>query len=307
VGKADGFQTTTLTSADGTTTAEFVPDANLLCCSLTVDGHELLDRRSGVRAYAEQAKTMGIPLLYPWANRLARFGYRAAGADVTLSQDDSRIPRDDNGLPIHGVLPGLLRWELEDGGAPDSLAAVLQWRADELLELFPFVHEVRVGATVGRGDLRITTTVTAAAEGPVPVSFGYHPYTRVPAGSRDDWLVTLDAADQLVLDDHSIPTGERAAVDREPFCLDGTSLDDAFDTPSESPSFEATAGDARLTVTFLAGYSYAQVFAPAGQEFICFEPMTAPTNALNSGDGLTIVEPGASYRAAFRIAVLRGG
>jgi aldose 1-epimerase len=307
VGKADGFQTTTLTSADGTTTAEFVPDANLLCCSLTVDGHELLDRRRGVRAYAEQAKTMGIPLLYPWANRLARFGYRAAGADVTLSQDDSRIPRDDNGLPIHGVLPGLLRWELEDGGAPDSLAAVLQWRADELLELFPFVHEVRVGATVGRGDLRITTTVTAAAEGPVPVSFGYHPYTRVPAGSRDDWLVTLDAADQLVLDDHSIPTGERAAVDREPFCLDGTSLDDAFDTPSESPSFEATAGDARLTVTFLAGYSYAQVFAPAGQEFICFEPMTAPTNALNSGDGLTIVEPGASYRAAFRIAVLRGG
>jgi aldose 1-epimerase len=307
VGKADGFQTTTLTSADGTTTAEFVPDANLLCCSLTVDGHELLDRRRGVRAYAEQAKTMGIPLLYPWANRLARFGYRAAGADVTLSQDDSRIPRDDNGLPIHGVLPGLLRWELEDGGAPDSLAAVLQWRADELLELFPFVHEVRVGATVGRGDLRITTTVTAAAEGPVPVSFGYHPYTRVPAGSRDDWLVTLDAADQLVLDDHSIPTGERAAVDREPFCLDGTSLDDAFDAPSESPSFEATAGDARLTVTFLAGYSYAQVFAPAGQEFICFEPMTAPTNALNSGDGLTIVEPGASYRAAFRIAVSRGG
>jgi aldose 1-epimerase len=307
VGKTDGFETTTLTSADGTTTAEFVPEANLLCCSLTVDGHELLDRRSGVRAYAEQAKTMGIPLLYPWANRLARFGYRAAGADVTLSEADSRIPRDGNGLPIHGALPGLLRWELDDGGAPDSLAAVLQWRADELLELFPFVHEVRVGATVGRGDLRITTTVTAAAEGPVPVSFGYHPYTRVPAGSRDDWLVTLGAADQLVLDDHSIPTGERAAVDREPFRLDGTSLDDAFDALSESPSFEAAAGDARLTVTFLAGYSYAQVFAPAGQEFICFEPMTAPTNALNSGDGLTIIQPGASYRAAFRIAVSRGG
>lgn len=307
MGTADGFESITLTSADGTTTAEFVPDANLLCCSLTVDGHELLDRRRGVRAYAQQGKTMGIPLLYPWANRLARFGYRAAGKNVTLSEDDPRIPRDGNGLPIHGVLPGLLRWELEDDGASDSLAAVLQWRSDELLELFPFVHEVRVGATVGRGDLRVTTTVTAAADDPVPVSFGYHPYTRVPAGPRDDWLVTIGAVDRLVLDDRSIPTGERAAFDREPFRLDGRSLDDAFDAPSGSPSFEATAGDTSLTVTFLAGYSYAQVFAPAGQEFICFEPMTAPTNALNSGEGLTTALPGASYRAAFRISLSGGG
>lgn len=306
MGSGKGFESISLTSADGSTTAEFVPEANLVCCSFTVDGQELLDRGRGVRAYAEQGKTMGIPLLYPWANRLARFGYKAAGRDVTLSEDDSRIPRDGNGLPIHGALPGLLCWELEDGGAPESLAAVLEWRSGELLELFPFVHEVRVGATVGPAELRITTTVTAAADGPVPVSFGYHPYTRVPAASRDDWLVTLGAADRLLLDDHSIPTGERAAIDREPFRLDGASLDDAFDAAPDAAAFEAAAGDVRLAVAFLAGYSYAQVFAPAGQEFICFEPMTAPTNALNSGDGLTVVEPGGSYRAAFRIS-LSGG
>jgi galactose mutarotase-like enzyme len=309
VSSAEGFESITLTSTDGSTTAEFVPDANLVCCSLTVDGHELLDRRRGVRAYAEQGKTMGIPLLYPWANRLARFGYRAAGKEVTLSEQDSRIPRDGNGLPIHGVLPGLLRWELEDAGASDSLAAVLEWRSGELLELFPFAHEVRVGATVGSADLRVTTTVTADVDGAVPVSFGYHPYTRVPAGSRDDWLVTLGADDRLVLDDQSIPTGKRAPIEAgaaEPFSLEGKSLDDAFDAASESAAFEASAGDARLTVTFLAGYSYAQVFAPAGQEFICFEPMTAPTNALNSGDGLTVIDPGSSYRAAFRVALSRG-
>ena len=40
-------------------------------------------------------------------------------------------------------------------------------------------------------------------------------------------------------------------------------------------------------------------------EFIRFEPMTAPTNALDSGDGLIVVEPGGSYRAAFRIALSR--
>ena len=306
MGSADGFDSITLTSADGTTSAEFVPAANMLCCSLTVDGDELLDRRRGVRAYAEQGKTMGIPLLYPWANRLARFGYRAAGRDVTLSEDDSRIPRDDAGLPIHGVLPGLLRWELEDRRAPDAIAARLRWGSDELLELFPFVHEVRCEASIGRGELTLATTVTAATDAPVPVSFGYHPYTRVPGAGRDDWLVTLGASDRLVLDHRSIPTGERAPIEREPFRLAGVSLDDAFDAPSD-PVFTAAVGDAALAVAFLGGYSYAQVFAPAGQEFICFEPMTAPTNALDSGDGLTVLGPGESYRAAFRITLSRGG
>jgi galactose mutarotase-like enzyme len=36
---------------------------------------------------------------------------------------------------------------------------------------------------------------------------------------------------------------------------------------------------------------------------ICFEPMTAPTNALVSGHGLTWVRPGSSYTATFAIEV----
>jgi galactose mutarotase-like enzyme len=43
------------------------------------------------------------------------------------------------------------------------------------------------------------------------------------------------------------------------------------------------------------------VFAPAGGEFVCFEPMTAPGNALNSGSGLTVLAPGGEFHAAFRV------
>jgi galactose mutarotase-like enzyme len=138
------------------------------------------------------------------------------------------------------------------------------------------------------------------------VSFGYHPYTRVPGAARDDWLVELSATNRLLLDDRSIPTGERVPADRDPFRLRGVSLDDGYDAAPAPARFDAAGAGNELTVEFLAGYSYAQAFAPPGQEFICFEPMTAPTNALNSGDGLTVVAPGESYRATFRIGLSRG-
>ena len=52
-----------------------------------------------------------------------------------------------------------------------------------------------------------------------------------------------------------------------------------------------------------SGYPAAQVFSPPGADFICFEPMTAPTNALRSGVGLRLVEAGDAFTAAFSIAV----
>ena len=42
---------------------------------------------------------------------------------------------------------------------------------------------------------------------------------------------------------------------------------------------------------FDSGYQMAQVYAPAAHDVIAFEPMTAPTNSVVSGDGLRHVAP----------------
>jgi aldose 1-epimerase len=62
-------------------------------------------------------------------------------------------------------------------------------------------------------------------------------------------------------------------------------------------------GGRRIAVRFDEGYRFAQVFAPAEDDVVCFEPMVAPTNALVSGDGLTVVPPGGRYVAAFSVTV----
>jgi len=45
------------------------------------------------------------------------------------------------------------------------------------------------------------------------------------------------------------------------------------------------------------------VYAPRGGDYLAFEPMTAPANALVSGRGLRLLAPGEQHRATFRIGV----
>ena len=46
---------------------------------LSDGGVELLGQRRGLNAYMTTGKTMGIPILYPWANRLSANGYGVDG------------------------------------------------------------------------------------------------------------------------------------------------------------------------------------------------------------------------------------
>jgi aldose 1-epimerase len=301
---ADGLTPVEIVSPGGTVRAQFVPGANMVCDSFTHQGAELVHTGHGLEAYAQHGKTMGIPLLHPWANRLAQPSYAVAGKQVALPAPDGRFALDPNGLPIHGALPGLLVWEPLEAGAADRISARLDWSAPALLELFPFVHELRIDVLAGDAGLELVTTLRATGEDIVPVAFGYHPYLIPPGDApRADWRVSLGASQRLVLDDRMIPTGETEALEPSAFRLGDQSWDDGLAGLGSPPEFSVSAGAQTLTVTFDEGFPYAQVFAPDGQPFICFEPMTAPTNALASGVGLGLVEPGEEYRTAFSIAV----
>jgi galactose mutarotase-like enzyme len=149
--------------------------------------------------------------------------------------------------------------------------------------------------------------VHASADDPVPIAFGYHPYLRLPGVAREDWHVEVPVSEQLRLDAQMLPTGERVAAEVFPGRLGSRTFDDAFVAPADAAPFVLAGGDRRIELAFLAGYPYAQVFAPSDDDVIAFEPMTAPTNALvDGGAELPVLAPGESYRARFAITLADG-
>ena len=293
---------TARTLVAGDLEAVFLPDHGMLGASLRHRGVELLRRVEDLEAAAARGSSAGIPLLYPWANRLSEPRYQVVGQQVALDVSSPLLHLDEHGLPMHGVPWPLLHWVVTEA-RQDFTAARLEWSTTDLLSVFPFRHFVELAATLRPDGLTLETTLVAGSESPVPVSFGFHPYFGLPELSRAKWHLELPAMRKLLLDRRGIPTG-----DEEPFAgfnaeLGENSFDDGFALMEEQTTFSVAGATCKVSVELLAGYGYAQIFAPKDKDFIALEPMTAPTSALTSGRGLRFVSPGERFRAVFRIRI----
>ncbi|MEK6285805.1 MAG: aldose 1-epimerase [Acidobacteriota bacterium] len=288
----------------GDLAAVFLPGHGMLGASLRHRNMEILRRIEDLQAAAAKGSTAGIPLLHPWANRLAGSQYRAAGREVNLDTSSPLLHLDEHGLPMHGVPWALLTWKVTEA-TQDALAARLEWDSSDLLAIFPFRHRLEITARLRPDGLVLETTLAAGSDGPVPVSYGFHPYFGLPELPRAQWRLELPAMRRLVLDGRGIPTGEEEAFDGFDAQLGESNFDDCFALIAGSTSFSLSGAGRRITVEFLAGYPYAQIFAPKGKDYVALEPMTAPTSALTTGRGLHLVEPGGEFRSAFRIRVDR--
>lgn len=291
-----------LQSPNGELEATFVPRAGMLGWSLRHRGEELLAHPVALDGYVQGGHVTGIPLLHPWANRLASPEYEVAGRRVQLDLAAPNLHTDPNGLPIHGLAAGSPHWEVRQQEAM-RLKARLDYSAwPELIAGFPFPHVLELTVEIADGSMAIDTELTPASDVPVPVAFGFHPFLRLPGIERERWLLELPVTSRMELDQRMLPTGRSEPVSIPSAPLGARTFDDAFDGLTDPPEFAISGGGKRLSLRFAAGYRFAQVYAPAGSDFICFEPMTAPDNPFAS-DRTVLAEPGSSYLARFEIEV----
>jgi galactose mutarotase-like enzyme len=274
----------------------------MLGWSLEHRGDELLGHPVSLSSYVETGAPTGVALLHPWANRLSGPEYEIAGRRVRLDMRAPNVHADAHGLPIHGLVAGSRRWAVVAHEGSRLTARLDFASGPELMAGFPFEHVLELTAALSEDGLRIGVTLTPSGDAPVPVAFGFHPYLRLPGLPREQWLVELPVTSRMVLDERMLPTGQSEPVRIPPAPLGDRTFDDAFDGLADPPEFAVAGAGRRLSVQFLEGYRFAQVYAPPGADFISFEPMTAPIDPFTSHRTL-LAEPGSSYRARFAIAV----
>ena len=285
-----------------TLTATFVPSAGMICTSLSDGGVELLGQRRGLSAYLTTGKTMGIPILYPWANRLSANGYGVDGGAVTLTPGVGGVRSDEHGLVIHGVLaayPGWLVTEQED----NRFIADLDYGGQpRLLSSFPFPHVVTLDIVLSDRALSIETTITPTTSASVPLCFGFHPYLTIPGVPRSQWRLQTPPLRHLPVDNWGIPTGVTEDWPAQSEELGDRAIDSGFDEVPQGAVFTLSGGDRRIEVVLDHGYPAVQLFAPGNDDVVCIEPMAAPTNALRKG-GYNVAVPGRPASAKFTIRV----
>jgi aldose 1-epimerase len=317
----DGIETVQLADTTRDVQLAIAPPVGNMAYSWTLRGRNFLHfPYNSVADFAKQPRLCAVPFLGPWANRVDGDFFWANGKKYVFNSDLGNLRRDGNKKPIHGLLNFSRNWQLveakADANSAWSTSRLEFWRFPDLMAQFPFPHTLTMTYRLREGVVEVETRIENHGTDPMPVAVGYHPYFRLHDTPRDQWHVHLAARNHMLLNAQLIPTGESKPTEFEdPHSLGGTQLDDVFGDLIRDPDgrsrFWVEGGRERVSVAYGPKYTTAVVYAPRGQDFICFEPMSAITNGFNlAHDGvykeLQSVGPGETWRESFWLSAVVG-
>jgi aldose 1-epimerase len=247
-------------------------------------------------------------LLIPWPNRLRDGSFEFAGSAHQLTLTEPAA---------HNAIHGLVRW----ANWTVAVRAANRVVVEHVLHPQPgwsWPLKLQVEYALDEDGLTVTTTAINVGRDACPYGAGQHPYLTLGGESIDPIVMQAPGRRYLVTDDRGIPT---AVHD-----VDGTRFD--YTEPRELGAAKLDTGytdlerDAdglarivierhdprrRATLWMDGAYGYLMLFtgdtlAPqARRRGVAIEPMTCAPNALVSGDGLVVLEPGASHVAGWGI------
>lgn len=311
----------TIQALDSGSTARIAPQAgfNLFSFEAASEGRriDVIDADPRFPADDLRPSGHGIPLLFPYPNRIRGGAFSWEGQSFQLPSD--RVQYDRTGNAIHGFC--LDRpWRVIECGkdfvtgefqlsrdAPDRRDL---WPADFLLEA---TYRVR-GSVLGF-QLRIVNPDAV----PLPWGFGTHPYFRLPLVSESQvgaCLLQVPVTEQWELQE-CLPTGRKHAVPVEWELADGAyldvvKLDDVFtglavdgDRKVTTLIMDERAG-LQVTQRFSADFEHVVLYTPPGRDAVCIEPYTCITDAVNlsfAGTGWRVLPAGKSHDLQIDIAV----
>jgi aldose 1-epimerase len=307
----DSIETVRLTDPAHAIEVSICPSIGNIAYDMRVRGKQILMSPPKLAEWKQKPSQAGVPFLAPWANRLDGEAYWANGKRYLLNPGVVDIRRDDNGLPIHGLLLFSAAWQSEQLQAGEHAAeatSVLEfWKHPDLMAQFPFAHTIRMTHRLYGGMLEVRTSIENHSTDPMPLIIGFHPWYQIHDVPRDRWKIHLPVRQHYKLSPKLIPTGETTPIDfPDPTPLVGRQFDDVFGGVDPNAEFALEADGRKVSVRFGPKFPIAIVYAPSTRDVVCFEPMTGLTDGFNLAHqgvfkNLQSIPPGASWTESFWI------
>src|SRR5258708_801302 len=134
----------------------------------------------------------GVPLLWPYANRLDEQAFYANGQKYSFDPGLGNTGR--GAIPIHGFLTDADAWTLVDAQADSQSAWVtmkLEFsRIPRYVKQFPFAHTLTMTYRVQDGALEVRARIDSLCDEPMPVAIGFQPYFPLTDSPRQAWRLS---------------------------------------------------------------------------------------------------------------------
>jgi aldose 1-epimerase len=250
----------------------------------------------------------GTPLI-PWPNRLADGRYTFDGDEHQVALTE---PEKDNA--IHGFLRWR-NWEAVER-AEDRVVMATRLHPNDR---WPFMLDVSVVYALGDSGLTVETTARNLGTGPCPYACGQHPYLSPGPGAKvDECRLELKAATRIDTDpERQLPTGTEPVAGteydfRRARRIGSLELDYAFtdlERDGEGRAWVRLRCPDGHTVELWSDSAYpvteiytADTLAPERRRAgLGAEPMSAPPNALATGELIVRLEPGEEHVALWGV------
>ena len=250
-------------------------------------------------------------VLVPWPNRIRDAIWTQHGVRHLLSITE---PAQMNA--IHGLLAHTAYRLVAQSAEEVTLAATVFPQAG-----YPYQLDTTVTYALTADGLAVTHTIGNVGAESAPVALGTHPYLKIGDVPTGDLVLRLNATSHIDVD-HRLNPVRVTPVDGTPFDLRAGArvgdldLDDGFGgviVRDGRGEHSLTAPDGRrVTLWGDESMAYVQAFTPRNfpvrmgestqlGQAVAIEPMTAPADAFNSGQGLRWLAPGEDWVARWGI------
>jgi aldose 1-epimerase len=273
----------------------------------------------------------GVPLLWPYANRLDEQAFYANGTKYSF---DTGLGNTGRGaIPIHGFLTSAKDWKVVEAKADREGAWITSrlefYRYPRYMTQFPFAHVLTMTYRLADGALEVRTTIENLSSEPMPVTIGFHPYFQLTDAPRDEWTLAIRARTHWLLNENTIPTGETQPITalvpnpEHVSVRDFPALDDVFTDLERDPRGRATMTlrGKRQELDVVVGPNYRTMLvltrtgggrrggAPPTTPTpgsVALEPMAGVSNAMNLAakglyKDLQTIPPGGTWSESFWI------